>query len=119
LPQLSSIQFQKVRYQPDQPFEVKSLFSKVIFVLCSLRCLERFAQSKRLAELDRPDDDRYSNGFQLRKLPLPDHVVQFHLSNDKVGKKRGRWGGRLKTDRDTARYWQAEENADSSAEGCQ
>jgi hypothetical protein len=33
LPQLSSIQFQKVRYQLDQPFEVKSLFSSVIFVL--------------------------------------------------------------------------------------
>jgi hypothetical protein len=41
----------------------------------SLRCLERFAQFKGLAELDRADNDRYSIGFQLRKLPLPDQVV--------------------------------------------
>jgi hypothetical protein len=37
LPQLSSIQFQKVRYQLDQPFEVNS---KVLFVLHLFRCIE-------------------------------------------------------------------------------
>jgi len=52
----------------------------------SLRCMERFARFMGLAELERPDNDRYSTGFQLRKLPLLDQVVQFHLSNDNRGK---------------------------------
>jgi hypothetical protein len=31
-----------------------------------------------LVELVRPGNDRYSEGFQLRKLPLLGQVVQFH-----------------------------------------
>jgi hypothetical protein len=43
----------------------------------TLRCLDRFAQFSGLVELERPGNDRYSEGFQLRKLPLLDQVVQF------------------------------------------
>jgi hypothetical protein len=45
----------------------------------SLRCMDRFATFLGLVVLERPGNDRYSEGFQLRKLPLLDQVVQFHL----------------------------------------
>lgn len=45
----------------------------------SLRCLDRFATFLGLVELERSGNDCYSEGFQLRKLPLLDQVVQFHL----------------------------------------
>jgi hypothetical protein len=45
----------------------------------SLRCLDRFATFLGLVELERPGNESYSEGFQLRKLPLLDQVVQFHL----------------------------------------
>jgi len=45
----------------------------------SLRCLQRFAGFLGLAEIQLDSDKRYTDGFCLRKLPLFDHVVQFHL----------------------------------------
>lgn len=45
----------------------------------ALRALERFAGFLGLAEIERDPGDRYSDQFRLRKLPLVDHVVQFHL----------------------------------------
>jgi hypothetical protein len=45
----------------------------------SARCLERFARFFGLVEIDRGGNDRYSEEFRLRKLPLLDQVVQFHL----------------------------------------
>lgn len=45
----------------------------------SWRCLERFAGFMGLVEIERDRDDRYSEDFRLRKLPLLDHVVHFHL----------------------------------------
>jgi hypothetical protein len=44
----------------------------------SLRCLERFACFMGLAKMERPAD-RFAEEFKLRKLPLLDQVVQFHL----------------------------------------
>jgi hypothetical protein len=47
--------------------------------MCCANAIRSVAEAlctvKGLAELDRPDNDRYSIGFQLRKLPLPDQVV--------------------------------------------
>ncbi|MRR06017.1 MAG: hypothetical protein EG828_03595 [Deltaproteobacteria bacterium] len=43
------------------------------------RCLERFARFLGLVEIERSGTDRYSEEFRVRKLPLLDHVVQFHL----------------------------------------
>jgi hypothetical protein len=45
----------------------------------SLRCLESFAVFMGLAEIQRDSAKRYDGDFRLRKLPLLDHVVQFHL----------------------------------------
>jgi len=43
------------------------------------RCLERFAMFFGLVEIDRGDNDRYSEEFRVRKLSLLDQVVKFHL----------------------------------------
>ncbi len=45
----------------------------------SWRSLERFAGFMGLVEIERDSADRYSEGFYLRKLPLLDYVVQFHV----------------------------------------
>jgi len=45
----------------------------------SLRCLESFAAFLGLAEIQRDSARRCDRDFRLRKLPLLDHVVQFHL----------------------------------------
>ena len=45
----------------------------------SARCLERFARFFGLVEIERPGSDCYSEEFRVRKLPLLDQVVQFHL----------------------------------------
>jgi hypothetical protein len=45
----------------------------------SLRCLESFAGFLGLAEIQRDSAERYADDFRLRKLPLLDHIVQFHL----------------------------------------
>jgi hypothetical protein len=45
----------------------------------SWRSLERFAGFMGLVEVERDPADRYSEVFRLRKLPLLDHVVPFHL----------------------------------------
>lgn len=45
----------------------------------SIRALERFAGFLGLVEIDRDPTDRYADEFRLRKLPLVDHVIQFHL----------------------------------------
>ncbi|HBG06746.1 MAG: hypothetical protein A2075_14625 [Geobacteraceae bacterium GWC2_58_44] len=52
---------------------------KVLRSSYSLRSLERFARFMGLAEIERAGKDRYSDEFKVRKLPLLDHVVQFHL----------------------------------------
>ena len=43
----------------------------------SVRCLERFAEFFGLVEIERPEKDRYSEDFRVRKLPLLDQVVEF------------------------------------------
>ena len=45
----------------------------------TIRSLERFAGFLGLAEIVHNPADRFSNDHRLRKLPLLDHVVQFHL----------------------------------------
>lgn len=45
----------------------------------SLRCLERFAQFLGLIEIDRDEKARYFGPFQVRKLPLLERAVRFHL----------------------------------------
>jgi hypothetical protein len=45
----------------------------------SWRCLERFAGFMGLVEIERDPVDKFTEDFRLRKLPLLDHVVQFHL----------------------------------------
>lgn len=52
---------------------------KVVRLSYSARCLERFARFFGLVEIERPGIDRYSEEFKVRKLPLLDQVVQFHL----------------------------------------
>ena len=52
---------------------------KVLRSSYSVRFLERFARFMGLAETERPGNDRYSEEFKMRKLPLLGHVVQFHL----------------------------------------
>lgn len=44
----------------------------------ALRSLERFAEFLGLVEIERYPAKRHSDIFRLRKLPLLDHVVQFH-----------------------------------------
>ncbi len=44
----------------------------------SVRCLERFAGFFGLVEIERPERDRYSEDYKVRKLPLLDQVVQFN-----------------------------------------
>jgi len=45
----------------------------------ALRSLERFAEFLGLAEIDLDPDKRFMKEYRLRKLPLLDHIVQFHL----------------------------------------
>lgn len=45
----------------------------------SLRCLKSFAGFLGLAEIQSDAGGRSDRNFRLRKLPLLDHVVQFHL----------------------------------------
>ncbi|MEN6465304.1 MAG: hypothetical protein ABFD62_08990, partial [Syntrophaceae bacterium] len=45
----------------------------------STRCLDRFAGFLGLMEIQRDSGKRFTEDFSLRKLPLLDHVVQFHL----------------------------------------
>lgn len=45
----------------------------------SPRCLDSFAGFFGLAEIQRDSAERYNGDFRLRKLPLLDNVVQFHL----------------------------------------
>ncbi len=45
----------------------------------SQRCLDSFAGFLGLVEIQRDSAKRYDGDFRLRKLPLLDHVVQFHL----------------------------------------
>ena len=52
---------------------------KVVRTSYSSRCLNRFARYFGLVEIERPGNDRYSAEFKVRKLPLLDQVVQFHL----------------------------------------
>lgn len=44
-----------------------------------LRALERFAHFFGLAEIERTPAELYTTKFRIRKLPLLDHVVRFHL----------------------------------------
>ena len=45
----------------------------------TIRVLERFAQFFGLVQVERDDIDRFSDEFRLKKLPLLDRVVLFHL----------------------------------------
>lgn len=45
----------------------------------SLRSLEGFAEFLGLVEIERDPNDRYADAFRLKKLPLLDHAVKFHL----------------------------------------
>ncbi len=45
----------------------------------TIRALDRFAGFLGLAEIERDPAKRFYEAFRLRKLPLVDHVVQFHL----------------------------------------
>lgn len=45
----------------------------------AIRALDRFAGFLGLAEIERDPDKRFSDEFRLRKLPLLEYVVQFHL----------------------------------------
>lgn len=45
----------------------------------SLRALDRFAEFLGLVEIERPPEDVFRQDFRLRKLPLLDHMVRFHL----------------------------------------
>jgi len=45
----------------------------------TIRTLERFAGFLGLVEIEHDPTDRYADKFRLRKLPLVDHVVRFHL----------------------------------------
>ena len=52
---------------------------KVLRMSFSTRCLERFAQFFGLVHVERGTSDRYSEEFMVKKLPLLDLAVQFHL----------------------------------------
>ena len=52
---------------------------KVVRTSYSSRCLNRFARYFGLVEIERLGNDRYSDEFRVRKLPLLDQIVQFHL----------------------------------------
>jgi hypothetical protein len=45
----------------------------------SLRCLENFAEFLGLVEIERDPVDRYADAFRIRKLPLLEQAVRFHL----------------------------------------
>ena len=51
---------------------------QVVRLSYSTRVLDRFAGFPGLVAVDRPKTARYSEGFQLLKLPLFDQVVTFH-----------------------------------------
>jgi len=52
---------------------------KVVRLSYSSRCLKGFARFFGLVEIERSGNDRYPEEFKVRKLPLLDQVVQFHL----------------------------------------
>jgi len=52
---------------------------QVVRFIYSHRCLERFASFFGLAEIESGRAGHYSEGFRVKKLPLLDQVVQFHL----------------------------------------
>lgn len=52
---------------------------QVVRLSYSARCLERFARFFGLVEIERCGNDRYSEEFKVKKLPLLDQVVQFRL----------------------------------------
>jgi len=62
-----------------QVHPVGSFYSpeKVVRLSYSLRCLERFAQFFGLVEIERNVNDRYSETFNVKKLPLLDLAVHF------------------------------------------
>ena len=73
-----------LRAFPDLLSQVQPLGSyyspeKVVRLAYSTRCLERFTHFMGLVETERSGTDRYSEEFRVRKLPLLDQVVQFHL----------------------------------------
>ena len=45
----------------------------------STRCLERFAQFFGSVQIERDGNDRYSEEFKVKKLPLLDLAIKFHL----------------------------------------
>ena len=45
----------------------------------TLRSLERFTEFLGLVEIERDPSERFTADFRLRKLPLLDHVVLYHL----------------------------------------
>jgi hypothetical protein len=51
---------------------------KVVRLSYSTRCLERFAGFFGLVQVGREGNDRYSEEFSVKKLPLLDLAVQFH-----------------------------------------
>jgi hypothetical protein len=51
----------------------------------ALRCLENFAEFMGMAEIERDPADRYADSFRIRKLPLLEHTVEFHLSTPSPG----------------------------------
>jgi hypothetical protein len=52
---------------------------KVARLSYSLCCLEKFPLFVGLVEIDRSGNDRYSEEFSVKKMPLLDEFVQFHL----------------------------------------
>jgi hypothetical protein len=53
---------------------------QVVRLSYSVSCLERFACFFGLVEIEHSGSDRYTEEFRVRKLPLLDEIVQFHLS---------------------------------------
>ncbi|MGC8492389.1 MAG: SEC-C domain-containing protein [Syntrophobacteraceae bacterium] len=51
---------------------------KILRSCYSLRCLDSFAGFLGLVEIQRDSDKRYGD-FRLKRLPLLDHVVRFHM----------------------------------------
>jgi hypothetical protein len=62
-----------------QPFGSYYSPEKVVRLSYSSRCLEKFARFMGLVEIERQGDDRYSEEFMVKKLPLLDEFVQFNL----------------------------------------
>ena len=62
-----------------QPFGSYYSPEKVVRLSFSSRCLEKFALFMGLVVVDRSGNDRYSEEFMVKKMPLLDEFVQFHL----------------------------------------